>query len=96
MTAHPLHGGNPDDPVEILRILPEEYHAQFLGDYEDAVRSARRPEQFRTLQELLPLWRLRAVAYSSLGYGERLAAAREGHPADFAPAARVAPGWPGE
>jgi hypothetical protein len=96
MTAHPLHEDNPDDPVEILRILPEEYHAQFLADYEDAVRSARRPEQFRALQELLRLWRLRAVAYSSPGYGDRLAAAREGKPADFAPAARVARGWPGE
>jgi len=96
MTAHPLHEDNPDDPVEILRILPEEYHAQFLGDYEDAVRRARRPEQFRALHELLRLWRLRAAAYSSAGYGDRLAAARESESADFAPAAHVVRGWPRE
>jgi Family of unknown function (DUF6247) len=96
MTAHPLHEDNPDDPVDILRILPEECHAQFIGDYEDAVRSARRPEQFRALREQRRLWRLRAVAYYSPGYSDRPAAAREGKPADFAPAAGVARGWPGE
>jgi hypothetical protein len=48
MTAQPVHD-NPDDPVEILRLLPEEYHAQFLDDYNDAVEDARRPEGFRAL-----------------------------------------------
>ena len=95
MTAHPLDDDNPDDPVEILRILPEQYHAQFLDDYDDAVHGAQRPEQFHALQEMLRLWRLRAVAYSSPGYGDRLAAARDGEPGDFAPAAQVVRGWPG-
>jgi hypothetical protein len=47
------------------------------------------------LQELLRLWRLRAVAYSSPGYDERLAAVRRGQVTDFAPAEYVIPGWPG-
>jgi len=94
MTAHLVDDSRPDDPVEILRLLPEDYHAQFLDEYNDAVEDARRPEQFRALQELLRLWRLRAVAYSSPGYEDRLAAARHGDPADFVPAARLIRSWP--
>ena len=95
MTAHPVDDGDSDDPVEILGVLPEDYHAQFLAEYTAAVDGARRPEQFRRLQELLRLWRLRAVAYSSPGYRERLAAARHGRAADFTPAEQVITGWPG-
>ena len=68
MTAHPAYDSDPDDPVEILHILPEEYHAQFRAEYTAAVDGARRPEQFHRLQEMLRLWRLRAVAYTSPGY----------------------------
>ena len=75
MTAHPVDDHDPDDPVGILAVLPVGYHAQFLAEYTAAVEGARRPEQFRELQELLRLWRLRAVAYSGPGYEERLAAA---------------------
>jgi Family of unknown function (DUF6247) len=95
VTAHPVDDHDPDDPVGILSVLPEEYHAQFLIEYAAAVEGARRPEQFRQLQELLRLWRLRAVAYSSPGYDERLAAVRRGRAADFAPAEHVIPGWSG-
>jgi hypothetical protein len=42
-------------PVEILRTLPEEYHAQFLAGYDTAIQRARRPEQLRQLHELLRL-----------------------------------------
>jgi len=94
MTAQPTYGRDPDDPVEIVRALPKEHHPQLRAEYAAAVESVRRPEQFRQLQELLRLWRLRAVAYSSPGYERRLDAAREG-PADFVPAAQVIPGWPG-
>ena len=76
MTAHPVDDHDPDDPVGILAVLPVGYHAQFLAEYTAAVEGARRPEQFSELQELLRLWRLRAVAYSGPGYKERLAAAR--------------------
>jgi hypothetical protein len=58
-----------------LQILPGEYHAQFRAEYAAAVDGARRPEQFHQLQEMLRLWRLRAMAYSSPGYDGRLAAA---------------------
>ena len=76
-------------------MLPEGYHAQFLAEYAAAVKGARRPEQFRQLQELLRLWRLRALAYSGPGYADRLAAARHGRAAGIAPAEQVIPGWPG-
>lgn len=95
MTAHPVDDHDPDDPVGILAVLPEGYHAQFLAEYTAAVEGARRPEQFRQLQELLRLWRLRAVAYSSPGYEERLAGARHGGAAGIAPAEKVITGWPG-
>ncbi len=75
-------------------MLPEGYHAQFLAEYAAAVEGARRPEQFRELQDLLRLWRLRAAAYSGPGYEERLAAARHGRAAGIAPAEQVIPGWP--
>jgi len=62
-------------------VLPEGYHAQFLAEYAAAVEGARRPEQFRQLQEFLRRWWLRAVAYSGPGYEERLVAARDGRAA---------------
>ena len=82
MTAHLAYESDPDDPVEILHALPGEYHAQFRAEYSAAVEGARGPEQFRQLQEMLRLWRLRAAAYSSPGYAERLAAASPMHAAD--------------
>jgi len=94
VTAHPVDDPHPDDPVEILGLLPEGYHAQFLAEYTAAVRGALRPEQFRQLQELLRMWRLRAAAYSGAGYEERLAAASHGGAASLAPAEQVIPGWP--
>jgi hypothetical protein len=88
VTAHRVDDHDPDDPVEILAVLPEGYHAQFLAEYTVAVEGARRPEQFRQLHELLRLWGLRAVAYSGPGYEERLAAAHHGRAAGIAPAER--------
>jgi hypothetical protein len=72
MTAQPAHDYDPDDPVEILRVLPARYHRQFLAEYDKAAASARRPEQYRDLHHLLRLWRLRAVAYSDPEYETRL------------------------
>ncbi len=94
MTAHPSGVIDPDDPVEILRALPGQYHAQFLAEYEAAVYDARRPEQFRGLQDLLRLWHLRAIAYSDPGYDARMESARQGRADDFATAEQVIPGWP--
>lgn len=68
---------DPDDPVEILRILPREHHAQFRAEYEAAAQGARQVEGYRKLHTLLRLWRLRALAYSDPGYQSgRDAAAR--------------------
>jgi len=45
MSAEPVHEFDPDDPVEILRVLPARFHDQFLREYygrprEQPVRSA--------------------------------------------------------
>jgi hypothetical protein len=62
VTAHPVDEHDPDDPVEILSVLPEGYYAQFLAEVCGCGGGALRPEQFQQLQELLRMWRLRAAA----------------------------------
>lgn len=85
---------DPSDPAAILRLLPDQHHAQFLREYAIAIEQARRPEQYQMLRELLRLWRLRAVPYSDPEYAVRLRTA--GSPAgDDVPAERLVPGWPG-
>lgn len=96
MTANPAYDSDPDDPIEILAALPEEHHAQFRADYAAALVGARRPEQFRQLQQMLRLWRLRAAAYSSPGYEGRSAAARDKDRGDVVPAEQLVPDWPGD
>lgn len=91
MTAQPAYQSDPDDPVEIMRILPEEFHAQFQAEYAVAVEGARHPEQYHQLQGVLRLWRLRALAYSDTGYAGRLAAADD-H-TDAISARQLIPGW---
>jgi hypothetical protein len=77
MTAQPAYDYDPDDPVEILRVLPAQYHEQFLAEYDAAAAGARRPEHYRELHHLLRLWRLSAVAFSDPGYEARLREAQE-------------------
>jgi Family of unknown function (DUF6247) len=77
VTAQSAREHNPDDPVEILRMLPSQFHEQFLAEYDAAVADARRPEHYHELRHLLRLWRLRAAAYSDPGYESRLQALRE-------------------
>lgn len=77
MTAQSAYEYDPDDPVEILRVLPSRFHAQFLAEYDTAVAGARRPEHYRELHHLLRLWRLRAAAYSDPGYEGRLQALQD-------------------
>jgi hypothetical protein len=97
MTAQPLHHDDPDDPVEILRVLPVKYHEQFRAEYEAAAEEARHPEGYRQLHELLRLWRLTAVAVSDPGYEARLHAVREAVRIDshegWAPIEEVVPDW---
>jgi hypothetical protein len=78
-------GHDPNDPAEILRVLPPDCHGSFLAEYSEALYRARRPEEYRALTELLHLWRLRAVAYSEPGYVARLATARAGDWAGVVP-----------
>lgn len=56
-----------------MRVLPAQFHDQFLAEYDAAVTGARRPEHYRELHHLLRLWRLRAAAYSDPGFAARLA-----------------------
>jgi hypothetical protein len=63
MAAQSAYEYDPDDPVEILRMLPDRFHARFLDEYDDAVEDARPPEGYRGLRRMLRLWRLRAAAY---------------------------------
>lgn len=77
MSAQPVHAPDPDDPVEILRVLPQQFHGQFRAEYQAAVEAARRIEGYRKLQDLLRLWRLTAAAYADPGFEDRLAAVRE-------------------
>jgi Family of unknown function (DUF6247) len=77
MTAQAAHEYDPDDPVEILRVMPGQYHEQFLAEYDAVVTAARRPDHYHELHPLLRLWRLRAAAYSDPGYESRLQATQE-------------------
>lgn len=92
VTAQPVHDDDPDDPMEIMRVLPDEYHAQFLAEYGAAVANARRPEQYRQLHHVLRLWRLRAAAYSDPDFEARLESARSG-PGDRVPIEEIVPDW---
>ena len=92
MAAEPVHEFDPDDPVEIMRVLPARYHGQFLVEYDEAAASARRPEHYRELHELLRLWRLRAVAYSDPDFEDRLEAARSSV-GDGVPIEDLVPDW---
>jgi len=95
VTAQPVYGEpGPDDPAEILRVLPPEHHASFLAEYAAALESARRPEEYRALAALLRLWRLRATAYAEPGYADRLASARAGDSHGDVPAEQLIAGWP--
>ncbi len=77
MTAQSAAEYDPDDPVEILRVLPARFHDQFLAEYDAAVTGARRPEHYHELHHLLRLWRLRAAAYADPGFATRLAAVED-------------------
>ena len=91
MTAQPVHGA-PDDPAEILRVLPQRWHEQFLSEYHGALDAAHEVWRFQQLRDVLHLWSLRAVAYSNPRFDEAAQAARENRSDEFVPAEHV-PGW---
>jgi hypothetical protein len=99
MSAQPVYEPDPDDPVEILHVLPARFHDQFLAEYYQAAsEAARQVGGYRQLHDLLRLWRLTAVAYSDPGFDERLQAVREavrtGSIAGSVPIEELVPGWP--
>ncbi|GAA1534796.1 DUF6247 family protein [Kribbella lupini] len=93
MTAQPVQGPG-DDPAEILRVLPQRWHEQFLTEYHQALDAAHEVWRFRQLRDVLHAWQLRAVAYSNPAFDEAAAAARESRDEEFVPADQVLPGWP--
>jgi Family of unknown function (DUF6247) len=98
VSAQPVQGHDPDDPVEILRVLPEQFREQFLNEYALAAEAARRPEGYRALHDLLRLWRLTAAAHSEPGFEARLASVREavlaGNLEGSVPIEEIVPDWP--
>jgi len=98
MSAQPVQEHDADEPVEILRVLPERFREQFLNEYAAAVEAARRPEGYRALHDLLRLWRLTAAAYSEPGFEARLASVREavlvGSLEGSVPIEEMIPDWP--
>jgi hypothetical protein len=100
MTAQPVHEPDPDDPVEILRVLPVRLHDQFLREYyRAAAGAARQVGGYRQLHDVLRSWRLTAAAHSYPGFAGRLAAMREaartGSLERSVPIEDAIPGWPG-
>jgi hypothetical protein len=100
MSAQPAHEVDPDDPVEILRVLPARFHDQFLREYYGAAAgAARQVGGYRQLHDVLRLWRLTATAHSDPGFAGRLAAMREavrtGSLEGSVPVEDAIPGWPG-
>jgi hypothetical protein len=100
MSARPEHELDPDDPVEILRVLPVGFHDQFLREYYGAAAgAARQVGVHRQLHDVLRLWRLTAAAHSDPGFASGLAAVREavrtGILDGSVPIEDAIHGWPG-
>ena len=99
MSAQPVQEHDPDDPVEILRVLPGRFHEQFLSEYAAAAEAARRPEGYQALHAMLRLWRLTAASCSDPGFDERLGrfreAVRAGSLEGSVPIEQIVPDWSG-
>ena len=95
MAAEPVHheAQDPRDPEWILAMLPAQAGEAFLADYQAAVDAAHQVSGCRQLQELLQSWSVRAVAYSSPGFFEHRADARNPQPGQWLAAEDVIPGW---
>ncbi|MFD2079231.1 hypothetical protein SAMN05421678_102499 [Actinopolymorpha cephalotaxi] len=95
MSAEPIHEVG-YDPAEILRVLPEEWHAQFLGEYHSALDAAHEIWRFKQLQELLRVWRLHAAAVSNPAFEQAERAVRENRRDEFVSMDEAFPGWADE
>lgn len=85
MSAQPVHRPDPEDPGEILRVLPERWHAEFLAEYRAALEGAREVRHWPQLPALLHRWHLRAVAYSDPEFWAAAREARDAQPEDLHP-----------
>lgn len=92
MTAQPMQS-SPEDPSEILRLLPAKWHEQFLAEYHGALDAAHEVWRFQQLRDVLHLWQLRAVAYSDPAFEAALQATRDNQADEFVPAEQAIPGW---
>lgn len=90
MTAQPLDQAGPDDPAEILAVLPEPWHAQFLAEYRAALADAQEVRRWHELADLLHRWHLRALSYSDPEFEASMQEARDARPEDLV----TVPGWP--
>ncbi|MGF2944006.1 DUF6247 family protein [Mycobacterium sp. Lab-001] len=89
MTAESAFGRDPDDPTQILALLPDRWHQQFLAEYRAGLDAAREVGQWHLLRALLHRWRLRATAYCDPGFEAAAQTARDPRPEDLVPL----PGW---
>ncbi|WP_030454845.1 DUF6247 family protein [Herbidospora cretacea] len=92
MSAEPLHHHD-DDPAEIMRMLPERWHDQFLSEYHAALDAAHEVWRYEQLRELLRVWRLHAIAVSDPMFDQAERAVREGRTEEFVSMDEVFPGW---
>jgi Family of unknown function (DUF6247) len=89
MTAQQIHEAFPDDPAEILRMLPPRWHAQFLDEYRAALEAAREVQRWQHLPVMLHRWSLRAAAYADPQFEVAMQEARDARPEELIPV----PGW---
>jgi hypothetical protein len=98
MSVERVQDHDPDDPLEILRVLPEQFREQFLAEYGAAAEGALRVEGYRALHDLLRLWRLRAVQHSDPTFEARFEqfreAVRTGSLEGSVPIEDIVPDWP--
>ena len=80
---------DPDEPAQILALLPDRWHEQFLAEYRSGLDAAREVGQWPRLRALLHRWRLRATAYADPGFEDAAQAARRARLEDLVPL----PGW---
>ncbi|GAB3756409.1 DUF6247 family protein [Microlunatus parietis] len=86
MSAQPVHDdSDPEDPAEILRVLPEKWHSSFLDDYHAALEAAHEVQHWGELRLLLRLWRLRSIAYSNPEFERSLLEASRARPGSGTP-----------
>lgn len=58
----------PDDPLVVERMLPEDLREQFLAEYRDALRAAYPPGGYVNLRIMLRRWRMAAEVAASAAY----------------------------